>query len=192
MTYFKNSILDLSTLSTQELLFLLLLHPGASKSLKLSHLLSFMERTTHWGLCNEQDDYGNTPLQCSIHHWETAFVVACGARLFLPEQRRRLASEKVFCCDSIDECVLDFFEKETKQDYIIGAACETAPFSLFHYLFTSMTERHPLQKQSLERTCYLFREQNRCAWTSRTREAVLRQLRVQCPPLIFRMSTCFC
>ncbi len=32
--YFKNSILDLSTLSTQELLFLLLLHPGASKSLK--------------------------------------------------------------------------------------------------------------------------------------------------------------
>ncbi len=35
VTYYKNSLLDLSTLSTQELLFLLVLHPGASKSLKL-------------------------------------------------------------------------------------------------------------------------------------------------------------
>ncbi len=35
VTYFKNSLLDLGTLSTQELLFLLELCPGASKSLKL-------------------------------------------------------------------------------------------------------------------------------------------------------------
>ncbi len=33
VTYFKNSFLDLGTLSTQELLFLLVLCPGASKSL---------------------------------------------------------------------------------------------------------------------------------------------------------------